>query len=187
VAPAALVTPRGLAPKEQAFDARETVPPWLIDGCIGRRLFRCLDRKGSCHMTNITATITGQQRDAIYELVVEHLSCLADLRLLIEREDFDTGKRLAREFSEDFRLLDDLGWGADGRLEVPLTISRGDLAETLRRLRAYAKGALSESPAEQDAREADELSRRRYQLALDTSSELLVELAAKEGARHDAR
>jgi hypothetical protein len=94
----------------------------------------------------------------------------------IEQEDFDTAGRLAREFSGDFRLLEDLGWGADERREVALTMPPEGLAETLRRLHADADGALSGSPEEREAREAEEAVRRRDQLILDTASGLLVEL-----------
>jgi hypothetical protein len=127
-------------------------------------------------MPQITARINGEQRDAIYELVVEHLSFLADLRFAINGGDFDTARRLAQEFREDFRLLDDLGWGEDGRLEVALTIPPEELVAALRRLRADAKGGLSESPCERESREADEASKRSYQLVFDTASELLIEL-----------
>lgn len=125
-----------------------------------------------------TATITGEQREAIYEFLVEQLSRLTDLPLAIKSEDFDTAKRLAREFSQYFRLLDDLGWGADGRLEVALTMSPEELVEALRRLYADADGALGGSPEEREAREAEEADRRRDQLVLDTASDLLAELLA---------
>jgi hypothetical protein len=130
-------------------------------------------------MSHQTATINGDQREAIYEFLVEQLSRLTDLPLAIKSEDFDTAKRLAREFSQYIRLLDDLGWGrADGRLEVALTMSPEELVEALRRLYADADGALGGSPEEREAREAEEACRRRDQLVLDTASSLLAELLA---------
>lgn len=127
-------------------------------------------------MPRTTATISGKQREAIYEFLVEQLSRLTDIPIAIKREEFATAGRLAREFSQDFRLLEDLGWGTDGRLEVALTMPSEDLAEMVRRLRADASGALSGSPEEREAREAEEADRQRDQLVLDTASELLVEL-----------
>jgi hypothetical protein len=129
-------------------------------------------------MPHSTATITGEQREAIYEFLVAGLSRLTDLPLAIKREDFDTAKRLAREFSQYFRLLDDLGWGTDGRPEVALTMSPEELVDALRRLYADADGALGGSPEEREAREAEEADRRRDQLVLDTASDLLAELLA---------
>ena len=73
-------------------------------------------------MPHATAIITGEQRDAIYDLLVGRLTFLPDLLAAVEQEDFETANRLVREFAEDFRLLADLGWGPDQRSEVPLTI-----------------------------------------------------------------
>lgn len=133
-------------------------------------------------MPHPTATLTGEKRDAIYELLIEHLGGLGDVRIAIDRGDFGTARRLAKEFVEDFLLLDDLGWGPDQRSEVPLTIPSGELAAIFERLRADARDALFESAAERDAREADEVSRRRYHLTLDTGTELLLELRARRGS-----
>lgn len=127
-------------------------------------------------MPRTTATISGKQREAIYEFVLERLGRLADLPLVVKQEDFDTARRLARELSGDLRLLEDLGWGEDERREVALTMPPEGLAETLRRLHEDADGALSGSPEEREAREVEEAARRRDQLVLDTASELLVEL-----------
>jgi hypothetical protein len=46
----------------------------------------------------------------------------------------------------DLRLLDDLGLGDDGRSQVPVTMPAEELAETFARLRADARGGLTESP-----------------------------------------
>lgn len=127
-------------------------------------------------MTHVTATISGEQRDAIHELLIDRLGGLSDVRIAIGCGELDTARRLAREFTQDFRLLDDLGWGEDERLEVPLTIPPEELAAICGRLRADARGALVESAEERDAREAEEQSRRRYGLVLDASTDLLLEL-----------
>jgi hypothetical protein len=132
-------------------------------------------------MPHRTATISGQQREAIYEFTIERLGRLADLPLVIKREDFGTAKRLAREFSQDFRLLEDLGWGTDSRREVALTMPPEELTDALRRLYVDADGALGGSPEEREAREAEEAWRLRDQLVLDTASGLLAELYAKGG------
>lgn len=133
-------------------------------------------------MPHPTVTLSGEKRDAVYEFVVEHLGGLGDVRIAIDRGEFDTARRLAREFAEDFRLLDDLGWGPDERTEVPLTIPSGELAAIFERLRADARGALFEPADEREAREADEVSRRRYHLTLDTGTELLLELRTRPGS-----
>ncbi len=133
-------------------------------------------------MHHPTATLTGEKRDAVYGFLVEHLGALGDVRTAIDRGEFDTARRLAREFAEDFRLLNDLGWGPDERSEVPLTIPSGELAAIFERLRADARGALTERTDERESREDDEASRRRYHLTLDTGTELLLELRTRRGS-----
>ncbi len=64
-------------------------------------------------MTDVVAVMTGKKRDAVHELLIEHLGGLGDIRIAIDRGDVETARRLAREFTEDFRLLDDIGWGPD--------------------------------------------------------------------------
>jgi hypothetical protein len=126
-------------------------------------------------MPSTTSIISGEQRQAIYEFLLEHLSRIADLPLAIDCEDFATASRLTREFSQDLRLLGDVGWGTANMVAKPLTIPSDDLLETLQRLHADAEGALHGSPEEREAREAEEALRRRDQLVLDTASGLLVE------------
>jgi hypothetical protein len=134
-------------------------------------------------MPQTTTRITGEQREAIYEFLVEQLSRLTDIPIAIKREEFAIAGRLAREFSQHFRLLEDLGWGSDDRREVALTMPPEELADTLRRLYIDADGALGGSPEEREAREVEEASRRRDQLVLDTASGLLIELrVGREGA-----
>lgn len=134
-------------------------------------------------MPHTTATITGEQRDAIYDLLVGRLTFLPDLLTAVEQGNFETANRLVREFTEDFRLLADLGWGPDQRSEVPLTIPAANLIAILERLRAEAQGGLSESAEERDSREAEEASRRNWRLVVGTASELLAELQVRSGER----
>jgi hypothetical protein len=128
-----------------------------------------------------TTTINREQRDALYEFLIDQLSRLADLPLAIKHEEYPTAKRLGREFGQYFRLLDDLGWGSDGRAEVALSMPTVELADALARLRADAKGALDGSADERESRELDEEYRQRHTLVFETSSELLVELTSGRG------
>lgn len=54
--------------------------------------------------------ITRAQRDAVYELVMDHLTGIGDVWLCVERREYATAKRLGREFYEDLWPLEDLGW-----------------------------------------------------------------------------
>ncbi len=133
-------------------------------------------------MTEVVAVITGKKRDAVHELLIEHLGGLGDVRIAIDRGDVETARRLAREFAEDFRLLDDIGWGPDERIAVPLTIPPGELTAIMNRLRGDAQGALGESADEHEAREVDEANRQRYELVLDAGAEVLLEIRRREEA-----
>lgn len=83
-------------------------------------------------MPNVTATIDRDQRDGLYELVRHHLYSIEDLWIAFGRSrDFATAERLGEEYSEDFRLLADIGWVADDdRESFELTMPPLDLIET---------------------------------------------------------
>ena len=132
-------------------------------------------------MPGTTTTITGEQRDGLYELVRDHLGGLNDVWIAMEQDkDFATAERLGMEFGEDFRLLADLGWAeSDGREAVELTMPPEDLTEMLRRLRDEAIGGLSESPGERKSREEDEETNERYRHAMSTCGELLAALGVR--------
>jgi hypothetical protein len=79
----------------------------------------------------VTATITKDQRDGLYELVRHHLYSIEDLWIAFGRSrDYATAERLGIEFGEDFRLLADIGWAADDdRKSFELTMPPLDLIE----------------------------------------------------------
>lgn len=81
-------------------------------------------------MPSTTCTITKDQRDGLYELVRNRLGGIGDVWIALEEnEDYATAERLGLEFGEDFRLLEDLGWGEDdGRTGVELTMPTHDLS-----------------------------------------------------------
>jgi hypothetical protein len=120
-----------------------------------------------------TVTINGVQREVFYELVLDHLSGIADLSLAVEKGDFATAERLGIEFGEDLRLMQDLGWDREPRKDADLTMPPEDLAEALTRLKADAEGGLRESKHDRDSRQADEAAKDRYRLAVDTCNGLL--------------
>jgi len=91
----------------------------------------------------VPLTITRAQRDAIYEMVVTHLTGIGDVWISVDRREFATAKRLGRAFAEDLRLLEDLGWAETiDRETVALTVPPDELARTLARLHKDAAGSL---------------------------------------------
>lgn len=134
-------------------------------------------------MPSTTATITGQQRDALYEQVRNHLGALNDVWIAMEcNQDFATAERLGIEFGEDFRLLHDLGWDkSDSRKVVELTMPREDLIEVLARLRREAEGGLTDSEEERESKEKDEEILQGFRLVRNTCDELIDKLDPRRG------
>jgi hypothetical protein len=128
-------------------------------------------------------TINCDQRDGLYELVRSHLGSIEDFWIALERNrDFATAERLGQEFAEDFRLLQDIGWGeGEDREAFELTMPPRDLAEMLQRLQGDAKRLLIGSPSEQRATEEDEEVTERLQLGFDACERLLADLCPERG------
>jgi hypothetical protein len=62
-------------------------------------------------MPGTTITISGPQRNGLYELVRNHLGSVGALWDALERDkNFATAARLGLEFSEDFELLEEICW-----------------------------------------------------------------------------
>jgi hypothetical protein len=149
--------------------------------CLGeasRRLFGAPTiRRGAVPETTIT--INREQRDGLYELVRNHLGSVGDLWDALAK-----AATLGLEFSEDFELLEDIGWGEDeGRESFELTMPPHDLMEALKRLHGEAERVLLESGTERESREADAETNARFQLGLDTCEEVLIGLDEREGER----
>ena len=120
-------------------------------------------------------TITRAQRDAIYEMVINHLSGIGDVWLGVHRRDFGDAKRLGRRFAEDLRLLEDLGWSETIDQEtVTLTMPPGELTRTLARLHKDAAGALGTYVSRP---KADEEFAQRDLAASEALGEILGRLA----------
>jgi hypothetical protein len=130
-------------------------------------------------MPSSKTTISPDKRNGIYELVRNHLAGLSDVFLAMEqRGDFATAERLGLEFSEDFRLLQDIGWKPeDYRQKFVLTMPAHDLMEVLRRLKGEAEHILLGSERQENEQEAET---RRFQLGYHACEELLADLDQPE-------
>jgi hypothetical protein len=134
-------------------------------------------------MPGTTITISGPQRDGLYELVRNHLGSVGDLWDALERDkDYATAARLGLEFGEDFELLEEIGWGEDeSRESFELTMPVHDLTELLKRLHGEAEQVLvGKEGTERQAREDERATEERYLRGLDACEELLVKLDEEE-------
>jgi hypothetical protein len=119
--------------------------------------------------------ITRAQRDAIYEMVVNHLTGIGDLWISVQGGDFATAKRLGRAFAEDLRLLEDLGWSeTTDRETVALTVPPDELTRTLARLHKDAAGSLGSYVSR--PKDDEELA-QRDRAASEALGEILSQLA----------
>jgi hypothetical protein len=123
-----------------------------------------------------TVTISGPQRQAFRLMLLQNLSGIADLWLAFTDGRVATASQLGRQFGQDLRLMDDLGWGVEAD-DVDLTMAPAELAEVLQRMRADAEGGLREGTHERQVRAADEETRARYRFVMDTCQGLLLVIA----------
>jgi hypothetical protein len=125
-----------------------------------------------------TTTIDRTQREALYELVRNHLGGIGDIWVALEENrEYVLAEQMGLEFGEDFRLLQDLGWEPEDRREqFKLTMEPHDLAELLTRLRSEAKSVLEGSTCMRLQREEEERAKERYECAKETCQALLADL-----------
>jgi hypothetical protein len=124
-------------------------------------------------------TITREQRDAIYEVVMNHLTGIGDVWIAVERRDFKDAGRLGRDFAEDLHLLEDLGWEEDvDRDKFTLTMPRDELARAVVRLHERANGSLGSYVSR--PKEDEEIAERDVAAAA-ALAELLGKLAGTRG------
>lgn len=130
-----------------------------------------------------TTTITQAQRRGIYELVRNHLAGIGDVVIVLEEKgDYADAERLAIEFTEDVRLLTDIGWDSEPEREsFELTMPVHDLTEVLGRLRGEAEALLGESPDERQSRKEDRATEERLWTGLDACAALLVAIDERGG------
>jgi hypothetical protein len=140
-------------------------------------------------MPRPTLKIVASQRDALYEQVRNHFGALNDIWIAMEdNKDFATAERLALEFAEDFRLMQDLGWDADDpRDTVELTMPPYDLIEVARRLREEAQGGLSDADNERQSTEEFDRSVENFEAARDACDEILDVLGVVREGRPRVR
>jgi hypothetical protein len=85
-------------------------------------------------------TISAEQRDALYTLVLDELTGYEDLRIAYEADDLEASYRLGRRVSDALRLIVDggLGWGTRAAGPVELTLPPEDLRRIFSNLRRNA-------------------------------------------------
>jgi hypothetical protein len=126
-------------------------------------------------------TITAEQRDALYDQILDRLGGIDDVRIVVQNDDFEAAERLGREYSDDLRLvLDDLGFGEGTGEAVELTSPPDVLTRVLTRMDEHAAGHAASVGAEQmEAREMEV----RDRLVMEACRNVLTDLGAQAGGR----
>lgn len=97
--------------------------------------------------------ITAEERDALRDQVLSHLEALDDLTMALKAGEFQTAERLAIEFGDELRLMQDLGWaGIPSREGIELTMPSTQLRRLFTRLRSDAE-SLRASEEREEAEE----------------------------------
>jgi hypothetical protein len=128
-----------------------------------------------------TVAITHDQRDALYDRILDRLSGIGDVWLAASAENYETAERLGREYSDDLRLvLNDLGWGErpdTGAME--LTTPPDVLRRVFVRLRDSAAGERVQQQAGwTESRELEERNR-----LIGEACRLVLAVIGDEGSR----
>jgi len=123
-------------------------------------------------------TITAEQRDALYDQILDRLSGIGDIELAIQSENYDAAERLGREYSDDLRmLLDDLGFGGGNGEPIELTAPPEVLRRVLLRMRNLAADyTASQEPEWAEARKLE----RRNRLVTEACEAVLADLDGAE-------
>jgi hypothetical protein len=98
-------------------------------------------------------TVTNRQRAPIYEQLRRHIATIDDVRVFADTDPEEAG-RLAFQYADDFRLLEDLGWDREEPPQsIRLTMQSVDLRHALMQLQAEAEGQVA-SGSEDEREEA---------------------------------
>lgn len=121
-------------------------------------------------------TISAEQRNALYEQIMERLSGIGDVWLAASAQNFDLASRLAREFSDDLRLIvDDLEFGEGTGTSVELVTPPVVLRRVLTRLCA---SAIDQDKAEAPDRAVVMQLEARNSLVVRTCQAILARIAS---------
>jgi hypothetical protein len=122
----------------------------------------------------MTITITAEERDALYDLIIVRLSGISDIWLTVCSKDYDASNRLGRQYSDELRLIvDDLGWGKGTGEAIELKAPPDVLHRVLGRLRDLAVG---QNAAEEKERTEVQQLEERNRLVVEASQRVLATL-----------
>lgn len=118
-------------------------------------------------MTATAIEITGEEGDALREVILTHISGIDDLRVACEAGDFARAEQLGVEFGDELRLMEDLRWTGvlSDAAVLELTMPPKQLRRVFTRLRSVvttlrANEEREEAVAEEEASRFRERAQR---------------------------
>jgi len=122
----------------------------------------------------VSVRISAAERNALYDQVYVRLSGVDNLWRVVQGGDWDAAERLAREYSDELRLvLEGLGWGETLDEAVELTTPPDVLRRVLGRIRQRAEG---QERAEEEERAESRRHQEQRQQVMDACRRVLAEL-----------
>jgi len=125
----------------------------------------------------VSVRITAAERDALYDQIFARLSGLDEVWTAAQLGEYERADRVAREFSDDLRLLlDDLGWGEGSGEPLELGTPPEVLRRVCTRMRSRAEGEREQQEAERSEAQGRE---ERTQQVLSTCLRVLRSLPSE--------
>jgi hypothetical protein len=125
----------------------------------------------------MSMTITGEQRDVLYEQVLIRLTGISDVYIAVEEGDFDAAQGLSGEFADYLLLLHEgLGWGDHHEGPVQLTASPDVVRRVLGRLMCRVDAQDPQEAELAELRAEVEGRQERNRMTRETCEQLLAEL-----------
>lgn len=125
----------------------------------------------------MSITITGEQRDVLYEQILIRLTGISDVYLTAEEGDFDAAQSLSGEFADYLLLLHEgLGWGEHHEGPVQLSSSPEVLRRALSRLMRRVEVQDPQEAELAELRAEVEERQERNRMTRETCEQLLAEL-----------
>jgi hypothetical protein len=121
----------------------------------------------------VSVRITASERDALFEQLYARLSGIDEVWTSAAERDREGAEAVARQFSDDLRLiLDDLGWGESGE-----AVELSSPPEVLRRVFTRVRAAAEERRREEvEEREESRRREERTEQLLEACRRVLGEL-----------
>jgi hypothetical protein len=131
----------------------------------------------------MSITITGRQRELLYDVIVSRITAIDRVWLAVEAKEWKEARLLSREFSDLLRLVgDDLGWGEGREEAVQLTVPPDVLQGAIEVIKR-------EALVEDDEQRQNRLEVAQIQIEREDTVEacdgILAEMVALREARQD--